>query len=351
MYAQYNITNNRLFLWTKTPSDSKGVKLEGAEYQRTRDVRMQHWPRGCFTCLWSPQAEDLLIEMAGEIVANDEPDNLEHRADRYSKYADKAEDQAEGANGRILSGRAHTDRQLRQAESSSKTGTDKALYWHQRIEGSIRAAAYKDVPEVIVRRIQGIERDMRKYQNYLDRNYSPAIKANAQRWMDHLKMRHDYETTYLDAVGGDPRKQVEDVGIGDVVMYHQRECEVLSAGRKNLLICDTTGSRQVGREEVDGIVRRAEVKAKSNIRRRAAPDDGIKKGVMVTWKKGWQSDAPQFTSKVISCGTLNLKVERPVDDPQYIKHMGYADRPLPAYFKTPVEVMRRDAKLAEVAHA
>jgi len=27
MYAEYNLTNIRLFLWPKTPSDSRGVKL------------------------------------------------------------------------------------------------------------------------------------------------------------------------------------------------------------------------------------------------------------------------------------------------------------------------------------
>jgi len=325
MYAEYNITNNRLFLWPKTPADSKGVKLPDDLYQRTRDARMQHWSRGCFTCLWSPYAEDLLIELAGKIMENDEPDDLERRADRYSKYATNAERDEEGAVDRILSGRAHTDRQLRQAESTSTSAAEKAQYWHQRIAGSISRAEYREQPGVIFRRIQGLEKDLRAWMQIIDakpsavrdgkdlcligygraRHYATvesieATKPRAQRWVDHLNMRLEYEREYLRGVGGDPDQK----------------------------------------------------KIRQKPIRRATPDDGIKKGMMVTWMGGssWHKDRPVYTSKVVSCGTVNIKVERPFDDPLYMRYYGYTKENMPTYFKEPVEVMRKDAKLAEVSH-
>ena len=327
MRASYNITNNRLFLWPDMP---KGQRLPVDQYEQVKAVHVQWWPRGCFTGLWNPEAEDLLIELAGEIVADDTPDDIERRVGRYEGYAESSEVQAEGAKDRILSGRAHTKRQLRQAEGTAQSAAEKAEYWHSRIAGSISRAEHHDRPDVIVRRIEGLEKDARHWQGYLelskmrfksdpnkiyyfagkgrgahqiDEADIPTVQARARRWLDHVNMRLEYERACLEAVGGDPRKQVEDIKVGDVVMYGSEECEVLAVGKKNVRILIPShhwnkSGMMVGREDLGEIVSRGSGKPKPKV------DDGIKKGVKVSFELGSQ----QYTGTVLKASPKNCLI-------------------------------------------
>lgn len=167
MNATYNITTNRLFLW---PNQPKGVRIPADQYQTLKAAGLATWwPRGCFTGLWSPQGEDVLLDVFGvDITEDDTPDDIEKRVDRYDGYAEASEKAAAYAKERLASGRAHTTRQMRQAEGTLMNESDKAVYWHERIAGSIRWATYKDRPDVIVRRIKGLEKDLRFREKQLD---------------------------------------------------------------------------------------------------------------------------------------------------------------------------------------
>jgi hypothetical protein len=320
MRAFYNLTNNRLFLWPDMP---KGTKLPADQYTKVKANHMQWWPRGCFTCLWSPEAEDFLVELVGEVKEDDTPDDIERRVDRYSGYAESSEVQAEQASERILSGRAHTKRQLSQAENTSTSAAEKAEHWHRRIAGAIARANQHDRPDVIVRRIEGLEKDVRHWQGYtnlttmrfksdpdkiyyfagkgrgahqIDEDEIPAAQAHASRWLNHLNMRLEYERGYLEAVGGDPRKQVEDIKVGDVVMYAKEECEVVAVGKKNVRIVVPShhwnkGGRMVKREDLGEIVKRGNGKSKPKVK----VDDGIKVGVKVSFKTGSETNTGTVT--------------------------------------------------------
>jgi hypothetical protein len=354
MKATYNITNNRLFLWPEMP---KGSKLPTEQYERLKACHLATWwPRGCFTGLWSPRGEDLLIELCGEIEADDTPDDLDRRVGRYEKYAERSGENSEHAKDRILSGKAHTNRQVGQAERAMKSEAEKAEYWHSRIAGSIAAAEYKDKPAVITRRIMGLEKDMRGEVETLEvatrlrgiwldadpityerakeisntakysvtRKFSNAdfptkephyegqmsiysaltdgiitaqtakdielralgkLIRTTERWIEHIKMRLEYENAYLVSVAGvDPRKALEGVGIGDTVMYRNEEREVISVGSRNLLLKSNTPTwkwaTKAKREDITGIVRKAATPQKATRRVSKAPDDGIKKTVL-----------------------------------------------------------------------
>lgn len=262
MNATYNITNNRLFFWPE-----KGQRLPEDKYQAAKKAGFMWWPRGCFTAVWSTQAEDFILSMGLTIEEDDTPDNIEKRVERYQNYAANDTQAAENAENRLITGAAHTARQINQAEGTLQKKTNEAEYWHRRIAGAISRAEYRDRPDVISRRIKGIEADLRKYKKNADRNsqenkdrlnsfiydwkhdhgYSMiteqstnekgqiilsshwnqpmseedkksalqwALDQNAstlahyERWVKHTEMRLEYERAYLKAAGGAPEDNI-----------------------------------------------------------------------------------------------------------------------------------------------
>lgn len=272
MEATYNITNNRLFFWP-----NKGERLPADKYQEAKRAGFVWWPRGCFTAIWCPTAEDFIKSYGLTIMEDDQPDNVEARVERFEKYAADDERTAQYAEQRLETGAAHTDRQVRQAEGTAQSKTEEAQYWHRRIAGAISHAEYHDRPDVIARRIKGIEADLRKHTkehgegaalealwkktsmdkeravklaNYssiwgkfpqsayagdqslwsvLDKGELTTEEAQAyalahyerlltheSRWIDHLNMRLEYERAYLAAAGGMPSDNIE-LRVGMVV--------------------------------------------------------------------------------------------------------------------------------------
>jgi hypothetical protein len=272
MEATYNITNNRLFFWP-----NKGERLPEDKYKEAKSCGFVWWPRGCFTAIWSPWAEDFIKSYGLTITDDDQPDNVEARVERFEKYAADDEKTAQYAEQRLETGAAHTNRQVRQAEGTAQSKTDEAQYWHRRIAGAISHAEYHDRPDVIARRIKGIEADLRKHTkehgegaalealwkkthmdkeraaklaNYssiygkfpqsayagdqslwgvLDKGELTAEEAQAfalahyervltheSRWIDHLNMRLEYERAYLAAAGGLPSDNI-DLQVGMII--------------------------------------------------------------------------------------------------------------------------------------
>ena len=239
MQATYNITNDKLFA-------KFDERLSPENYQAARRAGFVWWPGSKqFVAKWSTQAEDFLLAMGiSEIGEDDKPDDVEARVNRFDKYANEAEQSAESAEN-YLNERANTERRRKNAVSAIEKNLSAAEHWQERIEGAIRHAARKERPDVIARRIEGIEKQERKFKKELDRKHwsipgdccdseayrryserkaelekqlnadcvagnpwSEAKKAEAihcewaQRWLDHIVKRLQYERACLEAVGG-----------------------------------------------------------------------------------------------------------------------------------------------------
>lgn len=240
--ASYNIVNDRLKVWFDR-------RLTNEEYAEIRKAGFAYW-RGskCFTRVWSPDAEDFIAVRHGIVIEeDDDPDDTEARVERFSRYAERAESSAVGAQDRLISGRANTERRQRLASGVFNRDVDKAEYWQRRIEASIRHANFKENPGLIARRIDGLETDLRYWEaqalppssNPRDRSVDqhtgavsfwvkgpgnrsgfwvregrfPAMQANAKRWVDHIEARLLYERAVLAATGSVQAQLAEPDGV------------------------------------------------------------------------------------------------------------------------------------------
>lgn len=227
MKASYNVTTDRLAF-------QPDHRLSDEEYKLVKAARFTWWPgRQVFSAVWNTEAEDLILVMGLEIEANDEPDDLEGRVERFQERAEAAETDAErstlAVSGLNADGtertRTMTARRTEITLAHAAKASEEALHWQRRIKGAIRHAARKDDPGVIARRIEKMEADLRGFERekgfcgksgILYQLYDAKeagqdlalLKAAhitwAQRWIDHITMRLEYERAYLAAVGGSP---------------------------------------------------------------------------------------------------------------------------------------------------
>lgn len=310
-YATYNITNNRLFFWPE-----KDTRLPENQYKQAKGAGFVWWPRGCFTAIWSPSAEDFITQTMGlEIGEDDSPDDVAARVDRFTRYAANDEKEAESAANRAAN--ANTARRLRLAQGTQERKAAEAAYWQGRIAGAIAHAERKDNPRTISNRIKGIGTDFRRqekrkkessawltlwetmpsvdfqsvkrligncnplsyelYSDFSEGKITPeeartrAINAlrygvkEADRWMEHFAKRLDYERAYLVAVGG------------------------------SALL---------------------EPKEKAPRRVRPTPEDGLKKGMLVEGGFGYNGQN-RFTGTILSLGPRNVTMTVPAEHNPY----------------------------------
>ncbi|PDT77199.1 DUF3560 domain-containing protein [Bradyrhizobium sp. C9] len=177
---------------TYSPDDNKlrlypAHRLDAEEYARVKAAGFKWAPRQELFVkpTWSPEAEDLLIDLAGEIGDEDTSlvDRAEQRADRFEDYSDKRLADAERARktvdeiaerfymGQPILVGHHSERSARKDKERMDNGMRKALklwdtsnYWTARAAGAIAHAKYKELPAVRHRRIKTIESDKRKLE-------------------------------------------------------------------------------------------------------------------------------------------------------------------------------------------
>jgi hypothetical protein len=132
---------------------------------------------------WSPEREDLMLELCGEIGDEDTSlaDRAEQRADRFEGYSEhRAEDAhaahkaVEAVSERFAGGQPllighHSYKRALKDKERIENGMRKAIrmwdtasYWTRRAAGAIAAAKYKELPAVRHRRIKGLEAEMRR---------------------------------------------------------------------------------------------------------------------------------------------------------------------------------------------
>jgi protein-L-isoaspartate O-methyltransferase len=135
--------------------------------------------------MWTPDREDLAIELCGEIGDDDQSliERSEQRADRFEDYSTKRAAEARQAHAAvesicehiplgqpILVGH-HSERHARRDAERIENGMRRAIkafetskYWEDRAASAIAHAKYKERPDVRARRIKAIEADRRRQE-------------------------------------------------------------------------------------------------------------------------------------------------------------------------------------------
>lgn len=185
-----NETTETLGSASYDPGDNKlrfypDSRLSKTDYDRAKSAGFKWAPKQeLFVApMWTPDREDLLIEWCREIGDEDKSlvDRAEERAERFEDYSDKRKTDADHAHkavesicehiplGQPILVGHHSERHARKDAERIENGMRKAVkmweqsqYWAERAKGSIRAAKYKERPDVRARRIKGIEADKRK---------------------------------------------------------------------------------------------------------------------------------------------------------------------------------------------
>ena len=211
---------------TYDPADNKlrlraSQRLDKETYDRVRAAGFIWAPKQeLFVApMWTPQREDLLLELCGEIGDEDTSlvERSEVRAERFEDYSQSRAEDAERAHDAvskladsiplgqpILVGH-HSEKHARKDAKRIENGMRKAVkmwetsqYWKSRAQGAIRAAKYKELPSVRARRIKGLEADKRKEEK---------SKASAEHclafWSGQLKTKNGdlIPVTYQNALG------------------------------------------------------------------------------------------------------------------------------------------------------
>lgn len=175
---------------TYSPDDNKlrlyaSCRLDAETYAKVSRAGFKWAPKqNLFVApAWTPGREDLLIALAGEIGDEDNTlfDRQEERAERFGNYSEKRASESEQTlsyvdalassvplGQPILVGH-HSERKARNHAKKIENGMQKAVmlferaeYWEERAEASLRHAKYKELPEVRYRRIKRIQADLRK---------------------------------------------------------------------------------------------------------------------------------------------------------------------------------------------
>jgi len=180
MTATYSPDDNKLRLYASS-------RLDPDTYQRVKAAGFIWAPKQeLFVApMWTPQREDLLIELCGEIDDEDKSltERAEERAERFEDYSEHRAEDADRAHkavsaitdnipmGQPILVGHHSERHARRDAEKIENGMRRAVkmweqskYWQSRAAGAIRHAKYKELPSVRARRIKGLEAEKRKHE-------------------------------------------------------------------------------------------------------------------------------------------------------------------------------------------
>ena len=180
MTATYSPEDNKLRLYPLH-------RLDKETYERVKAAGFRWAPKQeLFVApAWTPEREDLLTELCGEVGDEDTSlvDRAEERAERFDEYREHRTADAERAReavgaiadniplGQPILVGHHSEARARRDAEKIENGMRRAVkmwrtaqYWKDRARGALRHAKYKELPAVRARRIKGIEADARKMQ-------------------------------------------------------------------------------------------------------------------------------------------------------------------------------------------
>ena len=200
---------------TYSPEDNKlrlyaSGRLPADLYARVRAAGFIWAPKqGLFVApAWSPDREDLLIELCGAIGDEDTSlvDRAEQRAERFEEYSDHRAEDADRASEAVKSITSgiplgqpilvghHSEKHARKDAERIENGMRKAVkmwetskYWTSRAAGALRHAKYKELPRTRARRIKTIEASKRKTERTLAeaiKRYNAWVKISTMEGAD-----------------------------------------------------------------------------------------------------------------------------------------------------------------------
>ena len=338
MKATFNITSNRFKFYP-------GEERLSEEQNQLRKRYNFNWYPGqkCFSAIWTPQAEDWILSFGIEIEEDDTFDDVEGRVKRYQKYAENDERDAEHAQERLVN--ANTTRQAKQAEGTARAKLEEAEYWQGRIAGAIRHAAYKDRPDVIGRRIKGLEKDQRKQtknkeqgkkwmklwqgipENISRKDGEPTSIFEAAKYLanyDPLHHSRCWPASQYPKSTYEGERSIWSVLDDQVITGEEAQEIAIQAHTKSIAHADrwlTHLARRLEYEKayltaVAGEEKAEAVLAPKPKRVAVAPDDGLKKGDIVTIKEYNPNNTP-VTGPILSMGAKNITVKIPEDHPNF----------------------------------
>ena len=308
---------------TYSPEDNKlrlypSCRLDEETYRRVKAAGFIWAPRQeLFVApAWTPDREDLLLELAGEIGDEDTSlvERAEERADRFQDYSAARAEDAEHARkavdaiadniplGQPILVGHHSERHARRDAEKIENGMGRAIrmwdtaqYWKARAAGAIRAAKYKERPDVRARRIKGLESEIRVMRarytpdpkqppimqerwnadrsgtegvkvphvwcspggrggHWVAQEDLPKLEAYYSRWIAHCERRLVYERAMLAEAGGLITARHQNIEVGGrvlvgrewyVVMRVNRKDGQITSVRTNARYCSLTGIEEV----------------------------------------------------------------------------------------------------------
>ncbi|GEA09154.1 hydrolase [Alteromonas sp. KUL42] len=212
---------------TYSPEDNKlrlyidGDRVGDDAYEKLSEHKFNWAPlQKLFWAAWSPGREDLLCDLAGEIVAEETTllERAEAKADRLEALASKRERESEAfvlASNRIaermnmgqpiLVGH-HSERKARKDVEKAKRLIEKAnekassvSYWLYRAEGVERHANYKNDVGVRQRRIKTLLKDLRDYQRRINHGFICLSLWGKLEAIDDIEKRDLLVSSYVGA--------------------------------------------------------------------------------------------------------------------------------------------------------
>ncbi|EGY9635542.1 DUF3560 domain-containing protein [Salmonella enterica subsp. enterica serovar Rough O:c:z] len=193
---------------TYSPDDNKlrlyaALRLDEETYKKVHDAGFRWAPKQKLFVApaWTPYREDVLLSLAGDIEDDDNTlsDRQEQRAGRFSGYSEKRAGESEQTLEQvdalasvipfgqpILVGH-HSERRARRDAQRIENGMKRAVmlferaeYWQERAQASLRHAKYKELPAVRYRRIKKIEADLRKSEKTISQSEKYLTMWRAQ---------------------------------------------------------------------------------------------------------------------------------------------------------------------------
>lgn len=213
--ATYSAEDNKIRIYLSR-------RLSAEDYAPIKKAGFQSAPKqGCVFAVWSPEREDLALELAGEIVPEETTmaERAEAKAERLEALAHKAAQKSQGffnaaqkLSERFYMGQPilighHSERKARRDHARSDAlmrqsvkSADAVNYWNYKATGVERHANYKNRDDVRARRIKTLLAELRSLQRPLNEAFKHleawenCTPENAQT----LAGFHGFAPLYLD---------------------------------------------------------------------------------------------------------------------------------------------------------
>lgn len=214
---------------TYSPEDNKlrlypSARLDAETFQRVKDAGYKWAPRQELFVApkWTPACEDLAVELAGEIEAEEmtvaeraemKADRLDGLADKRTREANQFQKAARDISERFAQGQPilvghHSERKARKDQERMHAAASKASkaaqavdYWNYRARGVEHFANMKNDPRTRARRIKTLFAELRDWQRRLNDAHKALDLWHRNDTPEQIKALANYSTLSLAPFG------------------------------------------------------------------------------------------------------------------------------------------------------